>query len=71
MKKKYNSPIIERFAIDKSISLAMQTGLPGDQDGEGWDDWGLPPPGSGGNGISGSKAEKKESTNTFEQNPFK
>ena len=69
-KKKYISPIIERFAIDKSISLVMQS--PGGQD-EGWDIIDDPPVVVGGSGktFSGSKIERTESSNTFEQNPFK
>ena len=70
-KKIYNSPIIEKFAIDKSISLAM--GSPNGQD-EGWGGWNTPSPpvnNSGGESLSGSKVEKNEPTNTFEQNPFK
>ena len=69
-KKKYNSPIIEKIAIDKSISLAMQTGKP-DQDnpgGGGWD-WGDPP--GGGKTFPSSTIEQKDTPNAFEENPFK
>ena len=68
-KKKYNSPIIERFAIDKSISLAMESDPNGLDDG--WDDWGIPPSGGGGKSFSGSKIEKEDTPNAFEENPFK
>ena len=71
-KKKYNSPLIERIDIDKSISLVMlseHTGVdPGGPFGPGGG--GNPSP-SGGNNFSGSKIEKKDSPSTFEQNPFK
>ena len=72
-KKKYNRPIIERFAIDKSISLAMESDPNGLDDGN-WDDWGdapSPAPPGGGTTFSGSKIEKQDAPNTFEQNPFK
>jgi len=69
-KKKYNIPIIERVAIDKSISLAMQS--PGGQD-DGWGGWNSPSPpvNDGGESLSGSKKEKNETQSSFEQNPFK
>ena len=74
IKKIYNTPTIERTIIDVSISLMMDSFTEDDQGGvnpDNPDDWDLPPAGVSGKTFSGSKIEKTESTNTFDQNPFK
>ena len=71
-KKIYNTPIIERIAIDQYISLAMKSFTEGGGiDPDDPDDWDLPPAGGGGKSFSGSKIEKEDAPNAFEENPFK
>ena len=72
-KRLYITPLINRIAIDKTISIAMATeSEPTDPDDD-WDPWGKPPPPPSGIGSDSppSQFNKPIVPNSFEDNPFK